>query len=326
MYCKDLFAAAASMNQNNKIENANSNNQASTPKSFDARKTISLAQARSIYDNFALSGHVGGKDASSGYGGPAVNALVSMADFGKRGTDEESMDPIYEEVDEDTPMSDDQKKALQTSNQQRVFDYGCGQGKLAELVANTVIGNTSTSSSSIHWHGVDQSPEMVLKFNHRFRQDGNQYYQGERFFQASCDLIKDGNPLHLLPKIPAKSYDRFISTYCLDLLCERDMYDVLTLAEHILHPKGTMLLAGITYGYRDSFPTFCMTLAWEIMYRIRPDIVGGCRPQCLVPYLHEKGWEIERIERTMPMGFPWMVSEVISARPPQAKNNGGTPC
>ena len=290
----------------------------STQKSFDGRKTISLAQARSIYDNFALSGHVGGKDASSGYGGPAVNALVSMAGFGTRGSDEESMDPIYH-------AGDDPQNKVSTSVNQRVFDYGCGQGKLAEHVANTLIHSTSansTSSSSIHWHGVDQSSEMVLKFNQRFQQ--HRHHQSERQFKASCNLIKDGNPLHLLRTIPAKSYNRFISTYCLDLLCEKDIYDVLTLAEHILHPKGTMLLAGITYGYRDSFRTFWMTLAWEIMYRIRPDIVGGCRPQVLTPYLKEKGWEIERIERTMPNGFPWMVSEVISARPPQGRNAWGT--
>jgi hypothetical protein len=38
-----------------------------------------------VYNKFAVSGHIGGKDSSqdSGYGGPALKALVEMAGFGK---------------------------------------------------------------------------------------------------------------------------------------------------------------------------------------------------------------------------------------------------
>ena len=35
---------------------------------FDARPTLSRAEARSVYDGFAVKGHVGGKDASSATG------------------------------------------------------------------------------------------------------------------------------------------------------------------------------------------------------------------------------------------------------------------
>eukprot|EP00966_Prymnesium_polylepis_P025156 580208-Prymnesium_polylepis.1 len=59
-----------------------------------------------------------------------------------------------------------------------------------------------------------------------------------------------------------------------------------------------------------------MTLLWEILYRVTRRTVGGCRPQRLEPYLRERGWTILRSARTLPIGFPWMVSEVISARPP----------
>ena len=34
-----------------------------------------------MYDGFAVKGHAGGRDASSGYGGPAVAALLAMAAF-----------------------------------------------------------------------------------------------------------------------------------------------------------------------------------------------------------------------------------------------------
>ena len=45
------------------------------------RPTLSRAEARSVYDGFAVKGHAGGRDASSGYGGPAVQALLAMAAF-----------------------------------------------------------------------------------------------------------------------------------------------------------------------------------------------------------------------------------------------------
>lgn len=67
---------------------------------FDTRSTLTRAEARDVYDGFAVTGHAGGRDASSGYGGPAVNALLAVAAFAEAKT---------------------------------VVDYGCGAGKLAEL-------------------------------------------------------------------------------------------------------------------------------------------------------------------------------------------------
>ena len=68
---------------------------------FDARRTLSRAQAREVYDGFARKGHIGGRDTSSGYGGPAVQALLTLASF---------------------------------ANARSVFEFGCGQAKLAQLV------------------------------------------------------------------------------------------------------------------------------------------------------------------------------------------------
>ena len=84
-----------------------------------------------------------------------------------------------------------------------------------------------------------------------------------------------------------------------------------------LHPqRGLLLLAGITWGYRDGWRTGLMTAVWEALYFLRPRTVGGCRPQHLAPYLRARGWTVVDERRTLPVGFPWMVSEVIAARPP----------
>jgi len=234
-------------------------------RTFDSRPTLSRADARSVYDGFAVKGHIGGKDASSGYGGPAVQALLAMAAFAEA---------------------------------KSVLDYGCGQGKLAELVLD--------SYPELTWHGIDQSPLMVQRCQERLHKFGR---------RGSVELLESGEPADVA--IEPSSVDRVVSTYCLDLLSERDMYGVLDVAQRSLHPdRGLLLLGGITWGYRDSLRTFVMTLLWELLYRVTRRTVGGCRPQHLEPYLRSRGWTIVKSVRTLPTGFPWMVSEVIAARPP----------
>lgn len=230
----------------------------------DARPVLSRADARAVYDGFATKGHIGGKDASSGYGGPAVAALLSIAAFTEART---------------------------------VMDYGCGQGKLAEAVL--------AAQPQLTWRGVDQSPLMVRRFEERMATFGD---------RSIVELLASGEPSDATA--PPTRVDRFVSTYCLDLLSESDMYAVLDLAQRSLRPDGLLLLAGITWGWRDSPRTAFMTLVWTMLYRVTRKTVGGCRPQHLAPYLRARGWTIIEERRTLPAGFPWMVSEVISARPP----------
>ncbi len=81
------------------------------------------------------------------------------------------------------------------------------------------------------------------------------------------EWLDGGDPNQLT--VEPGSVDRFVSTYCLDLLSEEDMYDVLDLAQRSLHPeKGLLLLAGITWGYRSSLKTLCMTAVWECLYQV----------------------------------------------------------
>eukprot|EP00559_Dactyliosolen_fragilissimus_P001938 CAMPEP_0184866740 /NCGR_PEP_ID=MMETSP0580-20130426/23519_1 /TAXON_ID=1118495 /ORGANISM="Dactyliosolen fragilissimus" /LENGTH=194 /DNA_ID=CAMNT_0027366583 /DNA_START=10 /DNA_END=591 /DNA_ORIENTATION=- len=184
--------------------------------SFDARSTLSREEARGVYDKFADIDHAGGKDVSSGYGGPAIRALLAMAAFS---------DPSVRSI----------------------VDYGCGQGKLAELVLTTGP-NTNTNMNHSHirsYLGIDQSPQMIVKATERIRMDSR--------FKAK--LLRGGDPAcahELIGKnIGNQNVDRFISTYCLDLLSEDDMYGVMDLAENVLHPeRGLLLLAGITWGYK----------------------------------------------------------------------------
>lgn len=237
----------------------------------DRRRVLSRGEAREVYDNFAIKGHhTAGKDAGGGYGGPAVEALLSMAAF---------------------------------ESAESAFDYGCGQGKLAEVVLSRF--------PQLRWRGVDQSGEMVKRGRERLRSFGE---------RATVEHLPHGDPAALADALQEGSVDRFVSTYCLDLMSEADMFAVLDAAEKALHPdRGLLLLAGITWGYRYSLLTFLTTAIWTFMYRFFPRVVGGCRPQELGPYLRERGWRIVRTEVTLPVGFPWMASEVIVARRPVSK-------
>ena len=171
---------------------------------LDARPTLTRAEARAVYDGFAVKGHAGGRDASSGYGGPAVQALLTLAAFAEA---------------------------------KSVLDYGCGQGKLAELVLS--------SHPELKWRGVDQSPMMIDKAMEKLARFGP---------RCSLELLASGDPATLeVP--PSGSVDRFVSTYCLDLMSEADMFSVLDKAEACLHPeRGLLLLAGITWGCASAAP------------------------------------------------------------------------
>ena len=182
-----------------------------------------------------------------------------------------------------------------------VLDYGCGQAKLAELALET--------HSQLTWYGADMSDEMVELAKKRMERFGPRF---------QIEHIPSGEPSELAGSWSCA--DRFISTYCLDLLSEDDMDDVLDLARRSLHPTGLLLLSGITWGYRDSMRTCFMTGIWELLYMFRRRVVGGCRPQALEPYLQARGWAVVERARTLPQGFPWMVSEVIAARPPPPKS------
>lgn len=185
----------------------------------------------------------------------------------------------------------------------RVLDYGCGQGKLCEYILEHCQNN-----KEIQWMGIDQSPEMVQRFTERCIKK----YGTER---CGVQLLPSGDPDHV--QVDPNSIDRFVSTYCLDLLFEDDIYKILDLAKRALHRHdGLLLLVGITWGYRASVQTFAMTALWELLYQFQRERVRGCRPQNLEPYLTAKKWRIVKRVRTLPNGFPWMVSEVIPARPP----------
>ena len=85
-------------------------------------------------------------------------------------------------------------------------EFGCGQAKLANLVL--------AEHPSLRWSAVEQSPEMVALARAAMRP------HGRRFAVA----LTGGEPA--AAAVPQR-VDRFVSTYVLDLLSERDMRGLL---------------------------------------------------------------------------------------------------
>lgn len=190
-----------------------------------------------------------------------------------------------------------------------VFEYGVGPGRLAQKLFAEELPKEAVYTA------VDQSPVMVGLARKRlapFIEDGR------------CDVfLIDGNPLcSRVQGLPSDSFDVVISTYVLDLLSEEDVHCVLSEAWRILRPGGRLCLSGITYGigWRNRFAVWL----WELVHRLRPSIVGGCRHQNLVLYLKmdaRRGhtWHILHHEKIPGFGksiLAWIWSEVVVAMKP----------
>lgn len=158
-----------------------------------------------------------------------------------------------------------------------VFEFGSGSGGLADLLLSSVL------HCQCQYYAVDQSPVQVGLTQQRMKQYGA---------RAQVHVVS-GSPSQAAADLPDASVDAFISTYVLDILSDEDIDAVLTLAYRLLRPGGQLCLIGLTYG--DTLLSRLATGVWGAVYAVRPQIVGGCRPQNLVPYLDSE-WNLTTVQ------------------------------
>ncbi|KAK9807713.1 hypothetical protein WJX72_006899 [[Myrmecia] bisecta] len=163
--------------------------------------------------------------------------------------------------------------AAQLRAAQLVVEFGCGSGRLAERLLQQELPPTA------RYIGFDQSTSMARLSQQRL----------EPFGQRAQVILTDGDPASASMHVDPGSCDAFISTYALDLLSEEDVATVLELAWRLLKPGGRLCLVGLTYG--NTSPTRISTGVWELIHRLRPTAVGGCRPQDMSQYLGP-GWKV----------------------------------
>lgn len=214
--------------------------------------TLKPSEARAFYDNFGKK-----QDSQEFYERPALDKLIAHAHLGEA---------------------------------QKIFEFGCGTGRLAARLLQGILPASAT------YIGCDLSATMVRLSRDRL----------EAFPERANVLQADGEVRF---PIPDHSVDRVISTYALDLLSDTDTLEFLGEAHRVLMPEGRICLASLTIG--EGLLSRAVSGLWSLVFRARPSWVGGCRPIRLEQYVQSDAWQIEYRTMVTSYGVP---SEVLVAR------------
>jgi ubiquinone/menaquinone biosynthesis C-methylase UbiE len=177
--------------------------------------------------------------------------------------------------------------ALETAG--AVVEFGCGTGRLAaELLGRRLRPECS-------YLGLDLSSTMVRLARARVAPYG-----------ARAEARQtDGSP-HI--DAPDGSFDRFVSTFVMDLLAEEEIRALLGEAHRVLVPGGRLGIAGLTQG--EAFPARALSRVWQGIHRLRPSLLGGCRPLEMSRFLPEPRWRLRHRSVVSPYAI---ASEVVVA-------------
>jgi ubiquinone/menaquinone biosynthesis C-methylase UbiE len=171
-----------------------------------------------------------------------------------------------------------------------VVEFGCGTGRLAAELLEIYLAPEAT------YLGLDVSATMVGLTKRRLN------HWGARVDVRQCDGA---------PRIEAAdgAFDRFISTYVLDLLSDDEIRGVLGEAHRVLKPDGLLGLASLTSGPTPT--SRLVSTVWRRLHRISPWLVGGCRPIELSTFVSNSDWTIAYSNVVVRFGIP---SEIIIAK------------
>ncbi len=170
-----------------------------------------------------------------------------------------------------------------------VFEFGCGTGAFAEQVLAHHLPKEA------RYLAVDSSATMVRLARSRLERFGArvmvQQTDGSLQFAEGSDV-----------------FDRFVSTYVLDLLSVSDIVQLLAEAQRLLTAEGRLCLVSLTCG---TIPLArLVTWAWVRLHALSPWLVGGCRPLELRDCLPSAGFHPDYTQVVTRFGVP---SEVVVA-------------
>ncbi len=173
---------------------------------------------------------------------------------------------------------------------QRIFEFGCGTGRLAERLLGTLPAN-------VNYLGVDISPVMINIATSRLT----------AWAERAKAVLVDGS----LP-LPADDgfADRVLSTFVFDLLDEDYARAVLDDLRRILTHDGRLCVASLTHG-RDRLLERAVSRTWTGLWGLTPQLLGGCRP-IDVSSLMDHDWQIQHHSRVHQWG---LVTDVVIATP-----------
>lgn len=144
--------------------------------------------------------------------------------------------------------------------------------------------------------GIDLTMEMLNRARKKAKKSGIGNY-----------TLEPGDAYDL--SYPEGTFDVVLNNYMFDLLPEKDFPDLLSGFFRVLKPGGKLVMANMTK------PRQWYSAIPELVYRIRPSLLGGCRGIYLLPYLESAGFIETRREYISQMMFP---TEVICGVKPGA--------
>jgi ubiquinone/menaquinone biosynthesis C-methylase UbiE len=164
-----------------------------------------------------------------------------------------------------------------------IFEFGCGTGKFAVRLFRDVLRKDAT------YFGVDLSSTMVD-------------IAAERLRTCSPRAKVEKSEGKIAFPLDDRSVDRVISNYVLDLLREEDIRRFFDEAHRVLADNGMLCLVSLTDGFTP--PSRLVSSLWKSVFKMRPSLVGGCRPVQLESYADPGRWEMAYHAKKSAFGVP----------------------
>jgi ubiquinone/menaquinone biosynthesis C-methylase UbiE len=174
---------------------------------------------------------------------------------------------------------------------EKVFELGCGTGRFA---ARLLAKHLSPSAS---YFGIDMSQTMITIAEQRILD-----------YKERAKVTQSDGSMHF--PLTDHSVDRIVSTYVLDLLSEEDIRRAISEARRVLMPDGKLCLVSLTQGVM--FASRIFIALWSALFRLRPSLVGGCRPILLDSFVDQHSWSVDYRNVVTQFGVP---SEILIASP-----------
>jgi ubiquinone/menaquinone biosynthesis C-methylase UbiE len=172
-----------------------------------------------------------------------------------------------------------------------VFEFGTGTGRFAAGLLRDHLPATA------RYRGIDVSSTMVA-----LARRSVQPWQDRAVVEQSS-----GSPA---VDAPDGQFDRFVSTFVLDLLSAEDIARVFDEAHRLLSADGLLGLVSVTHG-RTPLERVVMGVAGRL-HALAPAVVGGCRAIDLLSFATPGRWRVVHHDVVSRWGLP---SEVLVATP-----------
>jgi ubiquinone/menaquinone biosynthesis C-methylase UbiE len=163
-----------------------------------------------------------------------------------------------------------------------VFELGYGTGALGWRLLDQRL------PAGARYVGVDVSPHMQALATRRLA----------RFADRTDLRLSDGS---LRFPFADGSFDRVLACYVLDLLSPQDIDLFLAEAARLLAAGGLLCLSGLTPG--STRTSRVVTRLWHMLWALRPELVGGCRPLRISERLDPTLWTLRHHEVVTRLGF-----------------------